>query len=169
LFERARATPRRISSRALTAITVIGAGCLIFPAVFPSPYLFAPVLVGFVLLLDPLTCLLGGTSLLRELEQGRLQRALCLMVAGIVTGFLWEFWNYWSGARWVYTVPITANIRIFAMPIAGYLGFIPFALELYVMYYFVKTVYDRALLLTAQGTAGRRRAAGRLAEDGEVV
>ncbi len=151
LFEKVQVAPRRISGPLLAASALTGAACLIYPVLFPSPYLFAPVWVGFVLLLDPLTYRLGGTSLLRDLEQGSVRRALCLMTAGIVTGFLWEFWNYWAGARWVYTVPITPNIRIFAMPIAGYLGFIPFALELYAMYYFVKTIYKLALCRAVQG------------------
>ena len=26
--------------------------------------------------------------------------------AGLICGFVWEFWNYWSGTKWIYNVPI---------------------------------------------------------------
>lgn len=160
LFQQVRLAPRVISGSILNTSMAIGAGCLIYPAVSASPYLFGLVWVGFVFLLDPISYRLGGTSLLRDLEKGTAQRALCLMVAGLASGFLWEFWNYWAGAKWVYTVPITANIRIFEMPIAGYLGFIPFALEIYVMYHLARALYDRGVRKMARGPTGRLRAAG---------
>jgi hypothetical protein len=45
---------------------------------------------------------------------------------------LWEFWNYWAHTKWVYTVPILPQIKIFEMPFLGFFGFGPFALECYV-------------------------------------
>ena len=50
---------------------------------------------------------------------------------------LWEFWNYWSRAKWHYTVPIMEHLKIFEMPVPGYLGFPAFALECFTMYVFV--------------------------------
>ena len=40
---------------------------------------------------------------------------------------LWEFWNYWAGAKWHYSVPIMENLKIFEMPVPGHLGFPAFA------------------------------------------
>ena len=40
-----------------------------------------------------------------------------------------ELWNNWARAKWQYTVPIMENLKIFEMPLPGYLGFPPFALE----------------------------------------
>ena len=60
-----------------------------------------------------------------------------LLVAGVVCGILWELWNYWSVTKWVYEVPLFGEIKLFAMPVAGYLGFPAFALELFVLYNFV--------------------------------
>ena len=51
---------------------------------------------------------------------------------------LWEFWNYWARAKWHYTVPIMENLKIFEMPVPGYLGFPAFALECFTMYVFVR-------------------------------
>jgi hypothetical protein len=35
-------------------------------------------------------------------------------------------------------VPVFPSIRLFEMPAAGYLGFPPFALEVFAMYHFVR-------------------------------
>jgi hypothetical protein len=56
---------------------------------------------------------------------------------------LWEFWNYWAGAKWHYTVPIMENLKIFEMPVPGYLGFPAFALECFTMYVFVRAIAIR--------------------------
>ena len=62
------------------------------------------------------------------------------MAAGWTCGILWEFWNYWAAAKWIYIFPIGQSSKVFEMPLLGYLGFLPFALECKVMYEFVRTV-----------------------------
>ncbi|MCI0408432.1 MAG: hypothetical protein L0191_07695 [Acidobacteria bacterium] len=62
---------------------------------------------------------------------GRLYR---LLAAGAVCGFLWETWNFWARSKWVYQVPFFDQFRLFEMPLAGYLGFPPFAVECREMY-----------------------------------
>ena len=54
-------------------------------------------------------------------------------------GVLWEFWNYWALAKWRYVgVPVFPSVRLFEMPLAGYLGFPPFALEVFALYHLVR-------------------------------
>ncbi|MEE9584695.1 MAG: hypothetical protein V3W51_04360 [Candidatus Brocadiales bacterium] len=106
-------------------------------------YLFAFVWTGFVILLDPIVYSSGGESLLRDLKEGTLERILCLFVAGYLCGFLWEFWNYWAAAKWVYIAPFTPGIKIFEMPLAGFFGFGPFAWEYFAMYNFVRLFIRR--------------------------
>jgi hypothetical protein len=60
-----------------------------------------------------------------------------LLVSGAVCGIIWEFWNYWATAKWIYIFPIMQDWKIFEMPAPGFLGFLPFALETYLMYCFV--------------------------------
>jgi hypothetical protein len=103
-----------------------------------ATYLAAPVWLGFILLLDPLNARAGGESLLGDWRDGRLGRTINLLAAGLVCGLVWEFWNYWSGARWIYNVPILPNVKIFEMPILGFAGFPAFALECFVMYVAVR-------------------------------
>jgi hypothetical protein len=107
---------------------------LAWPLVWPSPYLAAPVWLGFIFLLDPINARFGGESLIGDLQAGRLQRLVNLSVGGLACGLLWEFWNYWSRTKWIYTVPILPDLKLFEMPLPGYLGFPAFALECFTMY-----------------------------------
>jgi hypothetical protein len=112
----------------------VGLAFLIWPLAWPSPYLAAPVWLGFLLLVDPINARLGEASLFREWRQGSFDRVVNLSVAGVVCGLLWEFWNYWARAKWVYSVPILPDLKVFEMPVLGYLGFPAFALECFAMY-----------------------------------
>ena len=46
--------------------------------------------------------------------------------AALASGFLWELLNYWSTTKWHYTIHPEWP-KLFEMPLAGYLGFVPFA------------------------------------------
>jgi hypothetical protein len=137
-----RAAPGRFAVRECPArlawvqrgLVLAGAAMLAWPLVWPSPYLAAPVWFGFIFLLDPVNARFGGEALLCDFGYGRFQRAVNLVCAGLICGLLWEFWNYWAGAKWVYSVPILAEWKVFEMPLPGYLGFPAFALECFTMY-----------------------------------
>ncbi len=131
-----------------TRIALVVAGAIFtgLPVLLPASagrYLFALVWVGFVFLLDPLNYAWGGRSLLRDWEAGKSAAFGCFLVSGLFCGLLWEFWNYWAGARWEYIFPIAQGWKMFAMPLPGYLGFAPFGLECLVMYEFLRTVGER--------------------------
>jgi hypothetical protein len=121
-----------------------GALMLALPIVYPSPYLAAPVFLGFVFLLDPLNARAGAESILGDLRQRRYGRLVNLLLAGLICGFVWESWNYGAGAKWIYTVPILPRLRLFEMPIPGYLGFPAFAVECFTMYVAVRRWVWRA-------------------------
>jgi hypothetical protein len=140
--------------------TVVAAGALLLisPFLVPStvaPYMAAPVWLGFIFLLDPLNARLGGESLLADLRAGRRDRVINLALSGLLCGVLWEFWNYWAGAKWHYTVPIMENLKVFEMPVPGYLGFPAFALECFTMYVLVRAIYvGLAKVVNGTETAG---------------
>ena len=98
-------------------------------------YLAAPVWLGFIFLLDPINASLGTETLTRE-------RIINLSWSGLLCGVLWELWNFWSRAKWHYTVPILEHLKIFEMPVPGYLGFPAFALECFTMYVFVRALFS---------------------------
>ncbi len=58
---------------------------------------------------------------------------ISLAVAGVVCGFFGELWNHYSFPKWVYHTPGAGFLHIFEMPLLGYGGYVPFALELYAL------------------------------------
>lgn len=48
-----------------------------------------------------------------------------------------------GGDKWTYTVPFAGDVKIFEMPMLGYLGFPPFALECYAMYHWLRGALGR--------------------------
>jgi hypothetical protein len=137
-------TPPRRRALGMVMVTV-GAVLLVWPILLPSPYLAAPVFIGFVFLLDPINWALGHESLLEDLHDPHwwTMRWTNLLLSGLLCGVLWEGLNYWSVAKWHYTVPIMEDLKIFEMPLPGYLGFPAFALECFAMYSFVRGLARR--------------------------
>ncbi|HEY4948922.1 MAG TPA: hypothetical protein VIH88_01185 [Candidatus Acidoferrales bacterium] len=126
-----------ISRAAEYVLMISGAACLLIPLLVPqdfAAYLFALVWIGFLLLLDPLNHRLGLPSFLGDLAQSMRRRLYGFLLAGWICGWLWEFWNYWASAKWLYTFPMFRRWKIFEMPAPGFLGFLPFALDCFVMY-----------------------------------
>lgn len=137
IFARFRVPAFEPSNRLLYLLMLFGFICLMAPVLVPreiAHYLFALVWIGFILLFEPVLYASRGDSLLRDLAEGQLQRVLGLVAAGYICGVLWEFWNYWATAKWIYTAPFTEDVRYFEMPLAGFLGFGPFAWEFAAMY-----------------------------------
>jgi hypothetical protein len=146
-ISRREVRPWRVRKEHLVLSLFFGSFCLVLPFLTPlsvAHYLAAPVWLGFIFLLDPLNYWMGRDSLLLDLERGDPRKLYSLLLSGFLCGFLWEFWNYWAGARWHYTVPIVGHIKIFEMPVLGYFGFPPFAVECFALWAFVKNGFRRA-------------------------
>jgi hypothetical protein len=104
------------------------AGALAFPqALFPL------IWIGVFLAVDALNRLIGASSLAEQTAEGRWDTVLVLFAAGLVCGFFWEMWNSRSMPKWTYHVPYAGSPRLFEMPLLGYGGYLPFALELYAL------------------------------------
>lgn len=143
VFASSRTRSFTLSLRLVLVLVAVGAVMSFYPLLSPDEYLFPPVWVGYILLIDPLNYMLGGRSLLAGLAGGKPGRIYRLLLAGAVCGVLWEFWNYWAYTKWEYTVPYFPEVKLFEMPVAGYLGFPPFALECYVLYQFFRVMLDK--------------------------
>ena len=138
-----RARPRTLTPAKLATMFVVGLAFVIIPPLLPIPiarYTFGFVWVGFILLLEPLNLQLGVESPLGEWARGDPRPALRLLSAGMIAGFLWEFWNFWATAGWRYAVPwpLDFGVYYFRMPVLGLLGFPPFAWECWAMFQFLK-------------------------------
>ena len=140
VFGRVRVRPLRLSPGALTASVVLGAVCVLLPLLVVSRWLVPLVWIGWALLLEPLNYRAGRPSWLGAFARGDASLVLALLASGGVCGVLWEFWNYWALTKWTYTVPSAygGDVKIFEMPVVGYLGFPPFALECYAMYHWLR-------------------------------
>jgi len=131
----------RIKKRFLFSMMIAGILCFALPAVFPE-FAFPLIWLSFFLLLDPFNYLHGRPSIIGHVKNRNVRIPLLLSLAGLICGFLWEFWNYWAVPKWAYTLPSLVDFwRVFEMPILGYLGYLPFAWELYAMYHFSILLY----------------------------
>jgi hypothetical protein len=129
---------------------LLGVVLLVIPLVWPR-YTFPLIWGATFFLLDPFCDLLSAPSLIARFAAGERRDHLCLLTAGLVCGLWWESWNWFATSRWVYTLPVLNFWKVFEMPILGFLGFPPFALECMVMYNFLKALDERVL------TTPRRR------------
>ncbi|MFQ5828526.1 MAG: hypothetical protein ACE5JD_05145 [Candidatus Methylomirabilia bacterium] len=118
----------------------LGAVSAVLPLLVVSAWLAPLVWVAYVLLLEPINAWRGSASWLKEVERGDYRTLVSLLASGLICGFLWEFWNYWALIKWTYTVPYWGEVKLFEMPVLGYLGFPPFALGAFAMYHFLASL-----------------------------
>jgi hypothetical protein len=114
------------------------AGWLMLASLFLWPrYCFPFLWLSVYFILEPLNVWLGNRSLARHVATGDWRPVLALWVGCLICGFFWEMWNFYSYPKWVYRVPFVGVLHIFEMPLLGYGGYLPFALELYAIYHLV--------------------------------
>jgi hypothetical protein len=123
---------RRLApSRAgLVGFSLFGAALMAMALAFPRQA-FPLIWIGLFFVCDPLVNLAGGRSISAQVARGRWDTAVALFLAGITCGLFWEGWNVWSDPKWIYHIPYVGQPKIFEMPILGYGGYLPFALEVY--------------------------------------
>ena len=147
LFDRVKLQKaHRLTPRFLHVMTGLGFVTLLLPLAFPT-YFYPLIWLTFFFLLDPINYLHHQPSIIGHLKDRKLAIPLSLFAAGIIMGFFWEFWNYWAVTKWYYNVPFMGFVKIFEMPLLGYLGYFPFAWELYAMYSFVGTPHKEEVKL----------------------
>ena len=146
IFQRSNAGARiRFSKPLLIGFIALGVVGVVWPLLFPSAWLAPVIWLSFIFLVDPINALRGWPSIAGDLARGDWRRLWSLLAAGLLCGFLWEFFNYWAISKWTYTVPYLGNVKIFEMPVLGFLGFPPFAVECWVIYIFVRSLLPPAV------------------------
>ena len=103
---------------------------LIWPKVF---FLFIWLSLYFII--EPINIWLGHRSLAHWTQKGDWRPVISLWLGVLLTAFFWEMWNYYSDPKWVYHVAWGNRMHLFEMPLLGYGGYLPFALELYGLYH----------------------------------
>jgi len=108
------------------------------------PKLFFPfVWVSLYFILEPINIWMGNRSLVEWTQRGNWHPVVSLWLGVLLTAFFWEMWNYLSYPKWVYHVPWGGWFKIFEMPLLGYGGYLPFALELFALCHFLAGLAGR--------------------------
>jgi Domain of unknown function (DUF4332) len=124
-----RTTPMRVTATGLRLTTLAGVVFLVLPLVWPR-WFFPLVWGATTLLAEPaLYRRERRWSLIGDLERGEIGRICRLLIGGAGIGLLWELFNSVARSRWIYTVPGLDGLKVFEMPLLGFLGFPVFALE----------------------------------------
>jgi len=92
-------------------------------------YLFPFTWFFLLLILDGFNYGCGYNSFIKDFEEGNATNFTAALLSGLICGILWETWNAFSVSKWIYSVPFLEDVKIFEMPVPGYIGFPVFALE----------------------------------------
>lgn len=129
--ERWAAGPRIAPTSRVTGGFLL-AGMVMLSLTLLWPKFFYPLVwISLALILESVNRRLGRPHLLERLQHGDWRPALALASGALLCGFFWEMWNYHSYPKWVYHTPGAQFLHVFEMPLLGYGGYIPFALELF--------------------------------------
>ena len=129
VFRSVRTRPMKVTPLGLRLSALAGIVFLVLPLVWPR-WFFPLVWGATTLLAEPaLYRREPRWSLIGDLERGDAGRIVRLLVGGAGIGLLWELYNSIARSRWIYTVPGLENLKLFEMPLLGFLGFPVFALE----------------------------------------
>jgi len=113
----------------------LAAGCLLLSAVglatigVQPSYLFPFLWVAPLLIIICLQTLMQERHLFSEMAAGDWSGAVAAALGAVICGGFWEMWNYFSLAKWEYSIPLVHRFQIFEMPLLGYAGYLPFGLE----------------------------------------
>ncbi len=127
----------RLSLRNTVMLVAAGIGTLALSLLFPRQF-FPFLWLSLLLILDPINNRAGEASIIGIIQAGAYAGIVRLMAAGLICGFFWEMWNFFSLPKWYYTVPYVGFGKVFEMPFLGYGGYLPFALEIFAVYQFAR-------------------------------
>lgn len=125
-------TDKRTTLRFFIAGWIMFALMLIYPKIF-FPFMW----LSIYFILEPINVWLGYRSLATWTQHGNWRPVVALWLGVLLTAFFWEMWNYLAYPKWIYHIPWGNWMHIFEMPLLGYGGYLPFALELYALYHIV--------------------------------
>jgi len=116
--------PKILASVTLT----LSAGGLAAIGIWPN-ILFPLLWVAPLLIILALQTLMGEPHILSEPAAGNWSAAVAAAIAAVICGLFWEMWNFFSLAKWQYSIPFVQRYQIFEMPLLGYAGYLPFGLQ----------------------------------------
>lgn len=121
----------RVPSKPAIYVALFATGLAMIALMLIWPKYFYPFAwASLVFILEPLNRWLKHPHFIQDLDHGDWRKVIALGVGALVCGVFWELWNFYSYPKWIYHTPGAQFLHIFEMPLLGYLGYIPFALEL---------------------------------------
>ncbi|MGH7954174.1 MAG: hypothetical protein ACREFE_19955 [Limisphaerales bacterium] len=124
----------RVPDSCRVCLGLLFAGLAMLSLTLLWPKFFYPfVWISLALIFEPVNRWLGRRHFLEWLQRGDWRPVISLSLGALICGFFWEMWNYWSWPKWIYHTPGADFLHLFEMPLPGYGGYIPFALELYAL------------------------------------
>lgn len=115
--------------------TSVGIVLIILIILLPD-YFFPFVWISVYFIVEPINLKVGNKSLLNYTKNADWNPVISLVGGVLICGFFWEMWNFYSYPKWIYTIPLVDFLHVFEMPLLGFIGYPPFALELYAVYHF---------------------------------
>jgi hypothetical protein len=123
---------RRIEATNAVCLSFLAAGLVMLALTMIWPQAFYPLVWGaIVLVLEPANIWLGRPHFLEWLREGDWRPVISLALGALICGFFWEMWNFKSWPKWIYHTPGAEFLYVFEMPMLGFLGYLPFAWELF--------------------------------------
>ena len=137
-----------------TTISFFVAGWIMLALMLLRPSIFFPfVWLSPYCIFEPLNVWLKNRSLAEWTQNGDWRPVISLWLGVLLTAFFWEMWNFFSYPKWIYHVPWGNWLHIFEMPLLGYGGYLPFALELYAIYHLIYGLSGRKQVRYVKVTA----------------
>ena len=128
------ASGSRLPSTRAVFVGLFVVGLAMLSAMLAWPKIFYPFTwIALVFILEPINHWTARSYFLKELREGDWRTVISLSLGALVCGLFWEMWNYYSFPKWIYHIPGLAFFHVFEMPLLGYGGYVPFALELYAL------------------------------------
>jgi hypothetical protein len=133
-------TDKKTTASFFTLGWIMLALLLLYPKIF-----FPFIWFSLYFILEPLNVWLGNRSLPDWTQKGDWRPVIALWLGVLLTAFFWEMWNYYSYPKWIYHVAWGNGLHVFEMPLLGYGGYLPFALELYAVYHLIMGLFGTRL------------------------
>lgn len=120
-----------------------------------SDYLFPLLWVSPLMIILSLQTLFEERHVLSAIVYGKWDVLITAALSAFICGIFWEMWNYYSLAKWEYSIPLVHRFKIFEMPILGYAGYLPFGLECAVIGEIINKLFANGLKARGQRLVAR--------------
>jgi len=128
-----------------TAGSFITIGILFLILSITHPVIFFPLTWGILaLIFDPLNAFNHKKSLLVQIKNKNYQPLIILAISSLLAGFFWETMNHFI-PKWTYPIepwfwklPSPITTKYIQMPLAGFIGYIPFIWSEFAVFEFLQ-------------------------------